>query len=285
MTKCKQCKKNLPKNAAHNRKFCNKVCCAKWHYDQKPYDERIKKAQHLHHKKNDLIAYDDELIDCKESPTGKAYVGIAKKPLMPNANGFGYEGVKLQSENRELIMCYECGKWVRTISGHLKAHKMKTAEYKERYGFNKSTGLVPDVVSNILADQFNESRAKNPDKFKPKPPINNTHIPNRGTRETQNKKGTCPEQLKVAIINYAKRFHRLPNSKSHRDGFKDYSAIRRRFGGMNPALKELGLPTKHPAGNYIEYIFPDGTVHYKSREEPYDLVYAMMIKKCPILTK
>lgn len=46
-----------------------------------------------------------KIIDYPSSPTGKAYIGIAKEPLMPNKSGYGFEGVLLESSNRKFVQC------------------------------------------------------------------------------------------------------------------------------------------------------------------------------------
>jgi len=50
---------------------------------------------------SELLA--DCMIDYPDSPTGKAYLGIAKKPLMANVGGYGYQGVLLQDSAREYV--------------------------------------------------------------------------------------------------------------------------------------------------------------------------------------
>lgn len=87
----------------------------------------------------------NQIIDYKESPTGKAFIGFAKEPLMQNENGIGYQGVKIQTDNRELIQCYECGMWLSRInSRHLKrcSNLVNTKQYKEKYGLNYKTALI-----------------------------------------------------------------------------------------------------------------------------------------------
>jgi len=41
------------------------------------------------------------------------------------------------------IVCLECGEILKGLEGHLRKHRVKAAEYKQRWGYNLGTGLRP----------------------------------------------------------------------------------------------------------------------------------------------
>jgi hypothetical protein len=217
---------------------------------------------------------------------GHAYIGFAKTPLMKSVSGIGFQGVKLQTPNRDRIQCHECGKWQRALnSKHLKTHELTTGEYKEKYGFNKNTGLVSDKHSIHLRDRAINNKNLT-DSLKKKPEDLRKWNKDRGfnshSMERMNGYGTCPEQLRARLINFINRFKRLPLGSERNIGYFSYCD---RFGSMNNALKEYGLPTRVRRGRVTEYVFPDGSFLVKRDNQSYDLLYSMMLKKCPILSK
>ncbi len=232
--------------------------------------------------------YIDNIINYSSSPTGKAYIGFSKSPLMPVENGHGFMGVKLQSENRFLIQCSVCGKWLKRITAkHLDLHSMTQDEYKQMYGLNKSTALVSDVESNkqsLLAyhvPEFKKHIGASTNGFHKRRYI---YKP-KNTIEKQNENGTCPLQLKHNLIEYIKRFHRLPkaNSTYNKDGFSS-GTYKYRFGSLNNALKEYGLPVVTKIGSIYEYVFSDKTVYtHNYMEGGFEELYIIMLQKCPVL--
>ncbi|MCP3684685.1 MAG: MucR family transcriptional regulator [bacterium] len=230
--------------------------------------------------------YNDKIIDYKHSPTGKAYIGLAKEPLMKTESGIGFQGVKLQSENRELIQCNECGKWCKILTvKHLKEHGMTLVEYKKKYGFNKRTALCSDEQSRIRSARIIDTIHGIPNT----PPQRELMKLREGKQkktssiEEQNNLGTCPLQLKTAFINHINRFRKIPTGLSHHDGYVQLPTVIRRFGSLNNALKEWGLPTKHKMGANIEFAFPDGTVFWTKKGKGYEELYLIMKDKCPVL--
>jgi len=211
--------------------------------------------------------YADKLIPYPESPTGKAYIGFAKEPLMKHDQGFGYQGVLLQSENRAVLQCAACGVWVKKItSTHLKKHALTIPEYKLKYGLNKNTGLISDVESNFAAaqmvDNVNKAGKRVPEEklYELREKAKKIKKYPAQTREQQNVKGTCPEQLKDALIQFIHRFHRIPSSTSGRAGFSKLSTYKHRFGSINKALAHYGLPTRYHMGH-----LSDPQIHFTRR--------------------
>lgn len=260
----------------------------------------LKNNTEAHFKENEFsknkYKYNESIIDYPRSPTGKAYIGLAKSPLMPNENGIGFQGVKLQSENRVLIQCYECGEWFKHITSHLvRRHKITSAEYRVKFGFNKNTSLVSDEHSNFLAakmvETINNVGKRIPqeillpllEKGRKKAIKNNVYNVSNNSRQKQNLWGTCPLQLKEAIINYVKRFRKLPTVTSGRTGFTKLGTVKKRFGSLNNAFKECGLPTIHRMKGLVEYVFEDGTLFHTKMGKGYEELYTIMKNKCDVL--
>lgn len=298
--KCVVCGKLFSARKKNKIKIlCGKMSCRKRRlkpfkdtWEDKRQDKKIFKVHFVENEfSKNKYKYDESTIDYKGSPTGKAYIGLAKQPLMKNENGIGYQGVKMQSENRELIQCYECGRWFKVISTpHLKRHGLTIREYKDKYGFFQKTSLISDVQSNFLANQM----VNNVNKLGKRLPSEKLlkmmwekRTKKRGerTREYQNLHGTCPEQLKQNLVNHIRRFHRIPHSPSGRDGFMQIGTLKKRFGSMNNALKNWGLPVRYKLGAVVQYCFEDGTNFVTKQGKGYEELFMMMLKKCPVLTK
>ena len=301
--KCRYCKESYrtPKLRAKKNLYCSKKCRNKVKNEQWPtiynpiewVKHKRKLANEMHSKENEFsknkYKYNDRIIKYKDSPTGSAYIGLAKGALMKNDNGIGFKGVKLQSENRELVQCYECGEWFAHLSGHIfRKHKTKPTEYKKKFGFNPNEGLVSDVVSNKLAVTIVANNIRDTLKRSGAPKIRYKKDGNKGntcSMQYKNRKETCPLQLKEALVNYIKRFRRIPKGKSGRDVFSKYMTIERRFNGFNNALKAYGLPTRHRVGTRTEYVFPKGDVLYTKTGDSLEPVFEKMMKECKILTE
>lgn len=230
--------------------------------------------------------YQGFIIEYKDSPTGRAFIGCAKLPLMPNSNGIGFMGVKIQTEEKDLMQCCECGKWFIGVCWHVREHGLTAASYKQKFGLNKLTGLVSDKMSNSLSRAnsgiLKRIRTKNSHLAVLKKPGCNP------TMQLRNKFGTCPDQLRHEVITYIHRFKKIPNCWSIKDGFNKEPTIRAYYGTFNKALEEWGLPTRKNIGKGTVYKFPDSTEHFLRHcceFDNYEELYEIMLDKCPILQK
>lgn len=247
-----------------------------------------------------ISSYVDKIIDYPSSPTGKAYIGIAKKPLMKNDNGIGFKGVILQTDDRNFIQCYGCGKWFKLINKwHLKTClKIGIKEYKDKFGLKRGTTLIPDASKNFLRAQLLQNvKGKRYVSFKTLSiSKQNKLIKNlqkgcsmakskKGKQvlifEKMNEYGTCPEQLKYKMIQFIHSYKRLPV-------WKDFKKIpvyvyKHRFGSLNNAFLNYGLPTIKHMGSLKEFTFQDGTAYFIKDGIGYDGLYNIMLKKCLLL--
>jgi hypothetical protein len=224
--------------------------------------------------------FSDKIIDYPDSPTGKAYVGIAKQPLMPVKNGYGYMGVILQDDDRKYVQCYECGKWAERIGGfHLKTtHGLSVSEYKKKYGLFQREGLCSDQLSMI----YTKACLKNKHRIAK----GNTHYKTRKkgtygnqTIAFQNRHATCPEQLKQRLFEFIRCNRELP-SRNNR-GFHLYQTLVTRFGTFQAGLQHYNLPYYFRLGSSYEYHFPDGTkvILNQNKLEDRETLYNLISQK------
>jgi len=261
--------------------------------DRAALDRRNRKA----HKKETYFSrqkhkYGDKIVDYNNSPSGKAYVGLSKLPLMPNDNGIGFKGVLLQSENRDLVQCSECGRWFKCLSStHLATHGLTRQLYREKYGLNKRESLISDTLSRYYSDKITHQPIM-VENYTSGKYIEKAHKAWRKvsresinlTPQKANLMGTCPLQMEQGLIEYINRFHRIPHSTGGKRGFR-VNLYKDRFGSMNNALAHYGLPTRHRTGNKTQYIFPDKQYYFVDNTgRGYETLYQVMLKKCPILT-
>ena len=63
------------------------------------------------------------------------------EPYMEVKKGYGYLGVILYDDVEKKIQCHICGQLFPRLSNHIRAHKISGADYKEKFGLNKTTPL------------------------------------------------------------------------------------------------------------------------------------------------
>lgn len=229
------------------------------------------------------------LIDYKYSPTGKAYVAQYKAPFRPNERGYGYYGVLIQDENREVVECSSCGKWLKWLSpAHLKkCSGMNHREYKMHFGLNLGTALCSDEFAKKRREVY-YSNEKRLEKMEEQQKKENVGDPKKGqekyiSEERKNNKGSCNLQLLTRTVEFIKANGVLPSSRNR--GKNLYSAVARRFGRFPIALKLWGLPYYHGGGSRYTYIFPDDSIidinHKRTRDR--EVLFEMIMEKCPVM--
>lgn len=266
-------------------------CSSKTRYKKIRVKKKLDKKGFFITKKQEYL---DKVIDYDGSPTGEAYIGINKQPLMPNKTGYGFQGVLLQDGSRQFIQCSSCGVWVRKITNsHLNQcsnGKIKTtARYKQVFGLYKSLGLVSDETSLRLTEASLKNKKSILDKFAEKYAGKKTV--NRSTRisikrrQWQNRHGNCPEQIKHNLREFVLCNRELPGRKNR--GMPLYKTLRRRFGTFGAGLQYYGLPKFQRTGTTYKYTFPDYTVYQFNINQMHDreALFNLMLEKCPLLKK
>lgn len=67
--------------------------------------------------------------------------------------GYGYMGVILRDKIEDKLQCHICGRWFKSLTSHLRTHKIKSREYKIRF----SLPLTYPLVSRSISEKFSNN--------------------------------------------------------------------------------------------------------------------------------
>lgn len=162
-------------------------------------------------------------------------------PYMPFEGGFGSLGVVIMDASTKKLQCHICGKFVWHIIPHSwNAHKVRSVEYKEMTGLNRSAVLVSPAVR----EKMSASWQQNPERYEQmedaRSRISGGRGPQVGTadKRTQfrNRYGTCDAQLRA-------RFHALAEQLGRTPTYAECpfaGVMLNRFGTWNEAVVAMG---------------------------------------------
>lgn len=227
-----------------------------------------------------------------DSPTGRVYIGVSKRPLQEVDKGYGYKGVLLQTDNRMFIQCHVCGKWFKKIiDKHLSKHQLDSKSYKKKFGLFKTTALVADATSYKLEANGRkaEKNIEHLRKFQAKATIAaakaRTGHGNKNTVEHENRYAICKAQLGFRIIEYMKKYHNLPSRSGKNDGSTIAKALFRRYGSLNEGFKHYGLPVIYRQGTNVEFAAPNNKQLFINYNKPHSKedIWQFMLENCPVL--
>ncbi len=244
-------------------------------------------------KSKKYLITDEQMLEYADSPTGRVYIGVNKRPLQKVKDGFGYQGVLLQTDNREFIQCHICGKWGKKLGGHVQTHDITTSAYRKKFGLMQGNGLVSDATSDRYADSGYKRNIVNPNSNEHLDSsranaVRATKIDHRryaGTVEHDNKYGLCEKQLGFRLIEYIKRYRQLPSQAMKGEGGMITKALRRRHGSVNNGFNHYNLPSFYRSGSTVELLAPNKRqifFNYNKNYSP-DLIYKWMVEQCPAL--
>lgn len=197
-------------------------------------------------------------MEYADAPSGFVTLYNYKEPFMLFKQGYGYEGVLLMDGKTDKIQCHFCGDWFNYLPKHLlKEHNMLAHQYKTLVGLNKTTALISESARQNLIAVGLESRMKNlvkkekgVHKVSEETKKKISAVLSKITRETQNNKGTCPEQLLDRIKLLAKQLGHVPTIRE----VTNVDTIKARFGSFNRALKLAGLTPRKPGENRVHRV-------------------------------
>lgn len=295
---CSICKKRFEPRG-NKQVTCSLEC--KKRIDYKKAKEKVKKYfikeispnKARAHTRNKALAIYDERTITYDSPTGKAYVGLAKRPLMKVDEGYGFKGVLLQTDNRELVQCHICGKWAKVISSnHLKKHKTNRLEYNAKFGLQDSTKLVCDASSY----RYEASARKNPlpNQMKKLAMTDQKsamqarkRVKQVGKPEHDNKYGLCPLQLGIRLAQYITEYKMLPSEGIKGEGRRIARGLKKRHDSINNGFKYYFVPTIYRKGSSVELQSPDGEQFFFNYNRGYnrEFVYGWIEQHCKIQDK
>lgn len=246
-------------------------------------------------KSNRFLITDNRVIDYPDSPTNKAFVGVAKKPLQKVKNGYGFLGVLLQTDNRMFIQCHICGEWMQQITNrHLESHKITFEGYRKKFGLLLSTSLVSDERSYSLE----ERGRKNINRFNSENLQRSAHAKKAvgqrvksqskiGIVEHNNRFGLCEKQLGFRLIEYIKKYKQLPSQHGSKgEGRSIYKALGKRFGSVNNGFSHYKLPTQYRKGTTVELVATNNKqlyFNYNKSDYSKEKVYEWIVKNTPDL--
>lgn len=307
---CEVCRKVYQSNQSRQR-VCSKKCYKvhekrmankkeiefynKYFENSNAHKKRLKKAI----RSTKYRVYDERIINY-DSPTGKAFVGIYKEPFQKVVNGFGYFGVLMQTDNRTLVQCHECGKWFIWInSGHLKIHGYTQKEYNEKFGLNKTKSLLSDEQSYIREDKarkrnrmYSKEEKERLAKLiavarKNREKQRLSQIGKKHSTEYHNRFGTCEKQLKYRLLQYIKTYKDLPSRSKKGEGGRICKAMVRRFGDLNKGFAHYKLPIRLRRGTNVKFIAPNKKIIKFNYNRDYNksIMIDWMIDNCEVLKK
>lgn len=223
----------------------------------------------------------------------EVYMWFYKEPLMPT-DKFWYLGIRIQNPERTMIMCNECWKFFKRLhTKHLVKHGLTIDEYKKKYGYQKTTGMVADQESiNISKKILGKAHSINLNhetleirKENHAIALSNWKATWENSNERQNRLGTCVAQIWERLKNYIERFWRPPTCNAMWDDGKAlYSLLKHRYGDVNLGFKQYWLPIKKLIPwECVEYTFSDNTViQVWYKHDNWDKLYAKIRQLSPL---
>jgi len=177
------------------------------------------------------------------------YKGIP--PFMKFEDGYGFYGVLLEEESTGKLQCHLCSEVVLNISKHL-YHKHKDItpkEYRIKTGLSLTTPLVSESTRKKFKNNFLNLTEEKREEIVNRLRNLNKKLHTDGTKkqreakasiQTNNRYGTCPEQVKSQFWELYTNLGRLPNWKEL-SGRLRY-IIETRFGSYEEAVVVWGIP-------------------------------------------
>lgn len=213
----------------------------------------------------------------KDFPDDMITIKNYKEPLkkIPKSKGVGWFGTLACTIDGEYVQCHVCGKFLASLPGHIyQSHKIKIAEYRERYELSPSTSLVAETErlrmrqeglrswAKMTVEQREHFRKK-ADKARQEGKMAHGKTI---TLETKNKRGTCPDQLLETIKRCAKEIGHTPSKKEFIDFHKSQRFVHliyKTFGNWPNAIKMAKLqPKKYESPNNYRVYSDDELLEY-----------------------
>lgn len=191
-----------------------------------------------------------------------------KEPLkpIPKKEGFGFYGTIKQTLDGDKLQCHICGKLARELALHIRnVHKgMPAKVYREKFQLAAETALNSDTLreeKKLRTVAYRKSLGKKglalleKRRMKAMQPMLEERRKKgwkgfKQSLETQNKRGSCPDQILAKITDIAERMGRTPSCEEFvkECGSQRYRyLITKVYGSWLNALKLLKL---QPKGHY-----------------------------------
>lgn len=209
-----------------------------------------------------------------------------KEPLkpVPRKWGVGYYGAIQVTLDGEKIQCHMCGKLFKNLSFHIRnVHFVNAKEYKSFFQLARTTALVSEAERNRLKE--NAMRRWQEMSPKQRQEVMRTRMEglkkwwkenrNKDRKfgkhrlETDNKRGTCPDQLKDRLRKMAEKLGHTPSMrdfKKENNSSRWIGYINSTFGSFGKAIKAAGLVPKK------KFVYKEGKKNWYSDEELLDFI-------------
>lgn len=183
----------------------------------------------------------------KENGFRPVYKGVP--PFMKYEKGFGYYGVLLEDEKDGKIQCHLCGKTAHNLAKHLfhKHNGISITDFKKEVGLNLTTPLMSEKTRKLIKNNFlNLTKAKKDEVINRLKMLNKRlhsrpkrQRINKASLQTNNKYGTCPEQVKSLFWETYNKLGKFPKWKElpHKLRY----VIEDRFGSYKEAVIVWGV--------------------------------------------
>jgi len=182
-----------------------------------------------------------------------------KEPLKPLKKPYhGYEGAVMVTSDGTKMQCHICGELFPNVAQHSwRAHKIKAKEYKLKFKLMTETSLVSESERDrmkiasmrwwLKMTPAERLRAKKRFKLTSRNAKQGRKKGSKNRLESNNKKGTCPDQIADQIKKCAEAIGTSPSA----DDFLRWSGSMRfvglaryRFGSWSKAVKYAKLTPK-----------------------------------------
>lgn len=182
------------------------------------------------------------------------------EPYMESESGKGYAGVVLYDELEDKVQCAECGKWFKDLGAHLyrNQYKMTIKAYKRKHGIYGHVALCSKAKSKKLSkgQRVAWSNKSDEEKKKQLSYLAKGRIGHKreqriafGSNMQKNKYGFCDAQIASRLIIVREMTNKgslgevtMRDIETH--DLPLYKRLKRKYGGMKSAVKDLGLNNK-----------------------------------------
>ncbi len=203
-----------------------------------------------------------------------------KEPLkrIPESEGIGWYGTLAADVKTGKVQCHLCGEMRESLPGHIfSTHKMKTRDYREKFGLAYTSALVSENQRLRLKEQTlawlkamtPEEREAHTQRIKDNGwrygQMRKTTFQPKKTVEGMNKDGSCPDQTLQAIIDAKNELGHVPSKREfidHKGSQRYVHLAYKHFGSWTKAVQMCKFDTK----DFREKINNGGPKGYKDED-------------------
>lgn len=187
-----------------------------------------------------------------------------KEPLVANDTGYGYIGTVAHTNDGEYIQCYECGELFKSLTVHVKKHKLTPKEYRGKYQLNSKTPLCSknfsrkkqDIYTQVASPRLIEKQKEAQEKYQE---LRRKGLVEKNSTswsmERHNKNGTCPQQILEQLRELYAKHGEVGYDYLQENHGSLLNRLIRVYGSLNKARKMAGLTTRaeNTGGPPIQY--------------------------------